>query len=88
MARKKEAPVQEEEKKASPVLAPLRKVLLASIGAVAVAQDEAELLISKLVESNEIARNEVQVNDVHGAQIMQRLPGPAVASRPAIADSE
>ena len=30
MARKKEAPLQEEEKKASPVLAPLRKVLLPS----------------------------------------------------------
>lgn len=58
MARKKEAPVQEEEKKASPVLAPLRKVLLASIGAVAVAQDEAEDLINKLVDRGEIAREE------------------------------
>jgi polyhydroxyalkanoate synthesis regulator phasin len=56
MARKKEAPLQEEEKKA--VLAPLRKVLLASIGAVAVAQDEAEDLINKLVDRGEIAREE------------------------------
>lgn len=58
MARKKEAPLQEEEKKASPVLVPLRKVLLASIGAVAVAQDEAEDLINKLVDRGEIARDE------------------------------
>src|SRR4030042_3291310 len=58
MARKKEAPLQEEEKKASPVLVPLRKVLLASIGAVAVAQEEAEDLINKLVDRGEIAREE------------------------------
>jgi polyhydroxyalkanoate synthesis regulator phasin len=58
MARKREARVQEEEKKASPVLVPLRKVLLASIGAVAVAQDEAEDLIDRLVERGEIAREE------------------------------
>jgi polyhydroxyalkanoate synthesis regulator phasin len=58
MARKKAAAVQEEEKRASPVLVPLRKVLLASIGAVAVAQDEAEDLINKLVDRGEIAREE------------------------------
>ena len=58
MARKKEEVVKEEEKKVSPVLAPLRKVLLASIGAVAVAQDEAEDLINKLVDRGEIAREE------------------------------
>jgi len=58
MARKRATPVQEQERKASPVLAPLRKVLLASIGAVAVAQEEAEDLINKLVERGEIAREE------------------------------
>lgn len=58
MAKKKEEVVNEEEKKASPVLAPLRKVVLASIGAVAVAQEEAEDLINKLVERGEIAREE------------------------------
>ena len=58
MAKKKEEVVNEEEKKASPVLAPLRKVILASIGAVAVAQEEAEDLINKLVERGEIAREE------------------------------
>ena len=58
MAQKKEEVVNEKEKKASPVLAPLRKVVLASIGAVAVAQDEAEDLINKLMERGEIAREE------------------------------
>ena len=58
MAKKKKEVVNEEDKKASPVLAPLRKVVLASIGAVAVAQEEAEDLINKLVERGEIAREE------------------------------
>ncbi|HUW95059.1 MAG TPA: phasin family protein, partial [Anaerolineae bacterium] len=58
MAKKKEEVVNQEEKKASPLLDSLRKVVLASIGAVAVAQDEAEDLINKLVERGEIAREE------------------------------
>jgi poly(hydroxyalkanoate) granule-associated protein len=58
MARKKATPAQERERRASPVLVPLRKVLLASIGAVAVAQEEAEDLINKLVDRGEIAREE------------------------------
>ena len=58
MAKKKDEVVSEEEKKASPLLESLRKVVLASIGAVAVAQDEAEDLINKLVERGEIAREE------------------------------
>jgi polyhydroxyalkanoate synthesis regulator phasin len=58
MAKKKEEVANEAEKKASPVFAPLRKVVLASIGAVAVAQEEAEDLINKLVERGEIAREE------------------------------
>ncbi len=66
MARKKEETTTEEEKKVSPVLAPLRKVVLASIGAVAVAQEEAEDLINKLVERGEIAREE-------GRKLMQDM---------------
>jgi len=58
MAKKKEEVVNQEEKKASPLLDSLRKVVLASIGAVAVAQEEAEDLINKLVERGEIAREE------------------------------
>ncbi len=58
MARKPEESGQEEVGKASPLLAPLRKVMLASIGAVAIAQEEAEDLINKLVERGEIAREE------------------------------
>lgn len=58
MAKKKEEVAKEEEKKASPLFESLRKVVLASIGAVAVAQDEAEDLINKLVERGEIAREE------------------------------
>lgn len=57
MARKKEQ-VKKEEERVSPILAPLRKVVLASIGAVAVAQEEAEELINKLVDRGEIARDE------------------------------
>ena len=66
MARKKEETTTEEEKKVSPVLAPLRKVVLASMGAVAIAQDEAEDLINKLVERGEIAREE-------GRKLMQDM---------------
>jgi polyhydroxyalkanoate synthesis regulator phasin len=58
MAKKKEEVLNEEGKKASPLLDSLRKVVLASIGAVAVAQDEAEDLINKLVDRGEIAREE------------------------------
>jgi polyhydroxyalkanoate synthesis regulator phasin len=57
MATKKEE-IKQEEEKVSPILAPLRKVMLASIGAVAIAQEEAEELINKLVERGEIAREE------------------------------
>jgi len=66
MARKKEETTTEEAKKVSPVLAPLRKVVLASIGAVAIAQEEAEDLINKLVERGEIAREE-------GRKLMQDM---------------
>ncbi len=65
MARKKEE-IKKEEEKASPLLASLRKVVLASIGAVAIAQDEAEDLVNKLVERGEIAREE-------GRKLMQDM---------------
>ncbi|HEM60819.1 MAG TPA: hypothetical protein ENO24_00870 [Chloroflexi bacterium] len=58
MARKAEETTKEEKIKASPILGPLRKVMLASIGAVAVAQEEAEDLVNRLVERGEIAREE------------------------------
>jgi polyhydroxyalkanoate synthesis regulator phasin len=66
MAKKKEEIKQEEEEKVSPLLNSLRKVLLASIGAVAVAQEEAEDLINRLVERGEIAREE-------GRKLMQDM---------------
>ena len=65
MARKKEE-IKQEEEKVSPILAPLRKVMLASMGAVAIAQEEAEELINKLVERGEIAREE-------GRKLMQDM---------------
>jgi polyhydroxyalkanoate synthesis regulator phasin len=58
MVRKKEEVKPEEEAKVSPLLASLRKVVLASIGAAAIAQEEAEDLINRLVERGEIAREE------------------------------
>ncbi len=66
MARKKEEITTEEEEKVSPLLASLRKVMLASIGAVAIAQEEAEDLINRLVERGEIAREE-------GRKLMQDM---------------
>jgi poly(hydroxyalkanoate) granule-associated protein len=66
MARKKEEIKKEEEAKVSPLVDSLRKVLLASIGAVAIAQEEAEDLINKLVERGEIAREE-------GRKLMQDM---------------
>lgn len=66
MARKKAAAKKAPEEKVSPLLEPLRKVVLASIGAVAIAQDEAEDLINRLVERGEIAREE-------GRKLMQDM---------------
>lgn len=50
------SPVSEEEKK--PFFEMARKVLLASIGAVALAQDEMEEFIKRLVERGEIAEKD------------------------------
>jgi polyhydroxyalkanoate synthesis regulator phasin len=65
MATKTEETKKEEET-VSPILTPLRKVVLASMGAVAVVQDEAEELIDKLVERGDIAREE-------GRKLMQDM---------------
>jgi poly(hydroxyalkanoate) granule-associated protein len=53
---KKDEPVGEEER--NPLLEAAHKVLLASIGAVAVAQDEIEDFVNKLVERGEIAEKD------------------------------
>jgi polyhydroxyalkanoate synthesis regulator phasin len=58
MAKKAEETAKEEARMGSPILAPLRRVMLAGIGAVALAQEEAEELVDRLVERGEIAREE------------------------------
>ena len=49
---------QEAEEKVSPLLDAVRRVLLASIGAVALAADEIEDFVNKLVERGEIAKKD------------------------------
>ena len=49
-------PAEEESRK--PLLEAVRKVVLASVGAVALAQDAAEDLVNKLVERGEIAEED------------------------------
>jgi poly(hydroxyalkanoate) granule-associated protein len=46
------------EEERSPLLDAVRKVLLASVGAVALAQDEVEDFVSKLVDRGEIAEKD------------------------------
>ena len=53
MAEKKESPME-----GTRLLEPLRKMLLASVGAMALATDETEELISRLVERGQIAQEE------------------------------
>ena len=53
---KKAKEVVEEER--SPLLGAARRVLLASVGAVALAQDEVEDFVNKLVERGEIAEKD------------------------------
>ena len=57
---KKATKIVEEEKDHPPIVDGLRKVLLASIGAVALAQEEAEDFINKLVERGEIAEKDAK----------------------------
>ena len=49
---------QEAKEKVSPLLDAVRRVLLASIGAVALAADEIEAFVNKLVERGEIAQKD------------------------------
>lgn len=62
MPTKKVTPVEEvvvaEETSHNPLLEASRKVLLAAIGAVALAQDEIEDFVDKLVERGEIAEKD------------------------------
>ena len=61
MATKKTSPVEEvvtPENGHNPLLEASRKVLLAAIGAVALAQDEIEDFVNKLVERGEIAEKD------------------------------
>jgi len=61
MATKKVEEVVEEEfniKEPNPLLEAVRKVLLASIGAVALAQEEIEDFVNRLVERGEIAEKD------------------------------
>jgi poly(hydroxyalkanoate) granule-associated protein len=57
MAQKKD-PKEVEQKEPYPMLEGLRKVLLASVGAVALAQDEVEAFVDRLVERGELAEKE------------------------------
>ena len=55
-----------EEPETSPMYEGLRKLVLASIGAVAMAQEELELLINKLVERGELA-------EIEGKKLLSEL---------------
>ena len=53
-----EQPAEGKEKEQNPLLEIARKVLLASIGAMALTQDEIEKFINKLIERGEIAEKD------------------------------
>ena len=58
MATKAKVEEPQVEQETSPMYEGLRKLVLASIGAVAIAQEELEHLINKLVERGELAEKE------------------------------
>jgi len=58
MATKTKAEEPKVEQETSPMYEGVRKLVLASIGAVAIAQEELEHLINKLVERGELAEKE------------------------------
>jgi len=58
MATKAKVEEPQVEEETSPMYEGLRKLVLASIGAVAIAQEELEHLINKLVERGELAEKE------------------------------
>ena len=66
MATKAKAEEPKEEQETSPMYEGVRKLVLASIGAVAMAQEELELLINKLVERGELA-------EIEGKKLLSEL---------------
>jgi poly(hydroxyalkanoate) granule-associated protein len=60
MAKKVEKVEEEvaEQTERHPLLEPVRRVLMASIGAVALAQDEIEAFVNKLIERGEVAEED------------------------------
>ena len=58
MANRENTPEEVVEEDRSPLLDAVRKVLLASVGAMALAQDEIEDFVNKLVERGEIAEKD------------------------------
>jgi len=58
MATKAKTEETMEEQETSPMYEAVRKLVLASIGAVAIAQEEMEALVNKLVERGELAEKE------------------------------
>ena len=58
MATKAKSEETVEEQEVSPMYEGMRKLILASIGAVAIAQEELENLVDKLVERGELAEKE------------------------------
>lgn len=58
MATKPKSEETVEEQDVSPMYEGMRKLILASIGAVAIAQEELENLVDKLVERGELAEKE------------------------------
>ena len=58
MAKMEKKPTEVAGEDRSPLLDAVRKVLLASVGAMALAQDEIEDLVNKLVERGQIAEKE------------------------------
>jgi polyhydroxyalkanoate synthesis regulator phasin len=58
MATKAKSEETIEEQEVSPMYEGMRKLILASIGAVAIAQEELENLVDKLVERGELAEKE------------------------------
>ena len=58
MAKKEDTPMEESIEEGKSLTEMARKVMLATIGAVALAQEEAEAFIKKLIERGEIAEKD------------------------------
>jgi len=66
MATKAKAEEPKVEQETSPMYEGVRKLVLASVGAVAMAQEELEILINKLVERGELA-------EIEGKKLLNEL---------------